>query len=157
MEESGFESLQGRRFRLLPSILMAVVASQYHIQCVVDSFFGVKVAGVWSWPLTPCSAQVKNSWRITTTPPYVFIAWYNFIFWLKLRSLSRATFFMCIGGLRGFNLTRNADSHGCCTWYSSVKPTESRSSPSSRQQLLTPLLFNILILYVVLHCLHTLP
>jgi len=39
----------------------------------VGSYLPGKAAGAWSWPL---SADVKNAWSYTSTPPYVFVAWY---------------------------------------------------------------------------------
>jgi len=39
----------------------------------VGSFPGIKAALTWSWP--PSSAEVKT-WSYTSTPPYVFMAWY---------------------------------------------------------------------------------
>jgi hypothetical protein len=32
-------------------------------------FFSVKAAGAWSEPLSPYSAEVKNEWSYTSTPP----------------------------------------------------------------------------------------
>jgi hypothetical protein len=37
-------------------------------------FDGGKTAGAWSWP-PPSSAEVKNTWIYTSTPPYVLITW----------------------------------------------------------------------------------
>jgi hypothetical protein len=34
----------------------------------------LNAGGAWSSPLTSISAQVKNAWLYTTTPPYVFMA-----------------------------------------------------------------------------------
>jgi hypothetical protein len=51
-----------------------------------SSFLRGKAAGAWSWPLTFSQCQAWNAWSCTSTPPYVFMAWYlvnyrdNFIF-----------------------------------------------------------------------------
>ena len=33
-----------------------------------DSFHGSKAAGVWSWPFTPSSTELKNKWGYTSAP-----------------------------------------------------------------------------------------
>jgi hypothetical protein len=33
-------------------------------------------ARLWSYPLTPSGAEVKNAWSYTSTPPYVFTTWF---------------------------------------------------------------------------------
>jgi hypothetical protein len=38
---------------------------------ISDYFLGGKAAGAWSWPL-PSSAEVKNAWNYTSTPPIRF-------------------------------------------------------------------------------------
>jgi hypothetical protein len=39
------------------------------------SYANAKTTGSWSWPL-PSSAEVKNMWNYTSTPSYIFLAWY---------------------------------------------------------------------------------
>jgi hypothetical protein len=41
---------------------------------IVGCFPRDKAAGGWSWPLTSTSAEVKDTWTYTSTPPYVFMA-----------------------------------------------------------------------------------
>jgi len=43
---------------------------------VVDIFLGCIAAGLKSYRLLPSSDEVKNAWRYTSTPPYVFMACY---------------------------------------------------------------------------------
>jgi hypothetical protein len=43
--------------------------------CSGESFSGDKATRAWSWPLTPSSAEVKNSWSYTSTTLYVLVAW----------------------------------------------------------------------------------
>jgi hypothetical protein len=38
-----------------------------------DIYPGSNVSGVWRWP-PPFSAEVKNAWNYTSTPPFVYIA-----------------------------------------------------------------------------------
>jgi len=58
---------------------------------------GVKGPGLEADHSLPSSADVKNSWSYTFTPPYVFIAWYlvkqrdNFTFTFLCRSDTKRT------------------------------------------------------------------
>jgi hypothetical protein len=42
---------------------------------ILDSFPGGKAAGHEADHSPPCSAEVKNAWRYTSTPQYVFMSW----------------------------------------------------------------------------------
>jgi len=41
-----------------------------------DSLLGFKAAGYEADHLSPSSAEVKNAWSYTCTPPYVFVTSY---------------------------------------------------------------------------------
>jgi hypothetical protein len=66
----------GVRFPAVAEVFIFVTASrpaprptQLTIQWVPGAFFpGSKVARTWSWPHSPCSAEVKNARSYTTTP-----------------------------------------------------------------------------------------
>jgi len=74
----GFHSRQGLRICLFTTASrMALGPTQTPIQWVPGSLFlEVKRPGREADRSSPSGAEVKNAWKYTSTPQYVFMAWF---------------------------------------------------------------------------------
>jgi len=75
---------------------LALGHTHFPIQCIPGgSYPSRKMPEMWSWPFTPSSVVVKNTWSCTSILPYIFMAWYlfkhrdNFTFTLSLAVSTR--------------------------------------------------------------------
>jgi hypothetical protein len=72
---SGFDSRQRKILMFSTASRPTLGPSQPPIQCVTGAISpGVMRSGREADHSPPCSAEVKNTWTYTSTPPYVFMA-----------------------------------------------------------------------------------
>jgi hypothetical protein len=70
-EESGFESRQGGSVHRIQTVSGA--HSVFCPRSIGVSFLRIKLAGAKGDCSLPCSAEVKNDWSHSSTPPYAFM------------------------------------------------------------------------------------
>jgi hypothetical protein len=77
MDDRGFECRQGLGIFIFTTLFRpALGTTQTSIQWVPGALsLGLKRPGRETDHSPPCSAEVKNAWRYTTTPQYAFMAW----------------------------------------------------------------------------------